>query len=161
MRSVQTKDFASFEGHSPIKPELLYAIAMVESSLNPVATRYEPRWKYFYKVEEYAKKAHITEETERVLQSMSWGLMQVMGSVIRELGYEDNLVTALLPIVNIGLGHKKLTQLWNKYGNINDVISAYNQGSPRKSLDGTYRNQRYVSKVLIELAKLNGVNEEQ
>lgn len=135
---------------------LVYAIAVVESSLNPNAVRFEPGWKYLLDVESYAKRLHITASTEEILQKCSWGLMQVMGSVARELGFELELNQLSNPYFNLEIGCKKLLQLQSKYSEVEDVISAYNQGSPRKDKKSKcYKNQAYVDKVLLQLNPLN------
>lgn len=130
-----------------IDPNLCIAIATVESSWEPFAVRYEPNWKYFYKIELFAKKNRITEQTEQVLQACSWGLMQVMGSVARELGFSQPLQQLCGPAYGVEYGCKKLLELKKLYHSELDVISAYNQGSPVKLPNGDYKNQHYVDKV--------------
>ena len=61
--------------------ELVYAICQVESSLNPTATRHEPHYRWLVGDNE------TMSPTERQGQMTSWGLMQVMGAVARELGH--------------------------------------------------------------------------
>jgi len=134
-----------------INPRILLAMAKVESSLNPWAARYEPGWKYHWRVDHYAKALRITEETEHMFQATSWGLMQVMGTVARELGFDRHLSELTDPNLNVIIACKKLQYLFNKHKRPHDVISAYNQGSPRRRKDGFYRNQQYVDKVVKEL----------
>ena len=74
---------------------------MTESGADPHAIRYEPGWKYLYNTDKFAKKCRITEATESVLQSCSLGLMQDMGTVARELGHTENLVTLFYPQTGI------------------------------------------------------------
>jgi hypothetical protein len=59
---------------------LVAAIVVVESGGGTHKTRFEPTYPYLYGVEKYAKILQITQETEKVHQMTSWGLMQVMGS---------------------------------------------------------------------------------
>ncbi len=132
----------------PVPPTILYSIAMVESSLDPNTVRYEPLWRYHYKVEMFAKDLNITKETEHVLQSISWGLMQVMGTGARELGFDRHLTELTNPHFNVIIAIKKLEQLYNRYDDLEAVISSYNQGNPRKKADGSFMNQIYVNKVL-------------
>lgn len=136
---------------------LVKAVVTVESTWDPKVARVEKAWKYFYFESEFAEKMNITLETEKALQSMSIGLMQIMGSVARELGFTGNLSELFRPEVNVIWGCKKLKQLLKKYPDESDVISAYNQGSPRKSESGMYKNQRYVDKVSKELRELRGL----
>lgn len=137
-----------------LDPLLVKAIIYVESAGDPWAWRYEPKWAYFYKVEEFAADLDITDATERTAQAFSYGLTQCMGSVARELGWMGPLPELFKPDLAIFYGCKKLNQLWQRWPNQKDVISAYNQGSPRKFKDGRYMNQPYVDKVLHNLRQL-------
>ena len=65
--------------------ELVYAICQVESSLNPSAIRHEPRYRWLVGDNE------TMSPTERQDQMTSWGLMQVIGAVARELGHRPPL----------------------------------------------------------------------
>lgn len=133
-----------------LDPLLVEAICITESSKNPYATRYEPGWSYFTKIDHYAKRCvpAITSETERVQQAMSWGLMQIMGSVARELGFIDNLSMLVVPEVNLKLGCRHFIRLKREGYTVNDQIAAYNAGSARKAANGLYVNQQYVDKVV-------------
>lgn len=137
-----------------LDPKLVASIVMVESSGEPCATRYEPHFKYLLTPKLFSTQLRITEETEIQQQKMSFGLMQVMGSVARELGHEGHLVELCEPTVGLNYGCKQLKRLFDRYGKLGDVVSAYNQGSPRKTLSGEYRNQSYVDKVLDKYTAL-------
>ena len=54
-----------------LDPIFYQAICMVESSLNPMAMRYEARWNYLFFPRENASRNQITEETEIQLQKFS------------------------------------------------------------------------------------------
>lgn len=127
---------------------LAIAVCEVESAGDHLAVRFEPGWRYFYQVEAHARSAHITVETERTLQAMSWGLMQVMGSVARELGHQGSLLALCDAFTGAKYGCLKLASFLRKYSKMEDAIAAYNAGSPRRAADGTYVNQAYVDKVL-------------
>jgi len=131
-----------------IDAKLVYAIAMAESALDPNTARFEPGWKYWYKIDDFSKSLRITRDTEKVFQATSWGLMQVMGTVARELGFNKHLTELTKPNYNVAIGVRKLQELFNKYDKLEDVISSYNQGYPRKNEDGEYRNKYYVNTVL-------------
>jgi hypothetical protein len=126
---------------------LVAAIVVVESGGGTHKTRFEPTYPYLYGVEKYAKILQITQETEKVHQMTSWGLMQVMGSTARWQGYEEDLPNLCRPTVGLRQGCLYLRQLVTKYGNVTDAIAAYNAGSPRKDSSGRYLNQGYVDKV--------------
>lgn len=136
-------DASKFAG---IDPLLAIAIAEVESAGDPCAVRYEPGWKYHYNVENFAKMCRITEATEHMLQACSFGIMQVMGTVARELGFEESLLKLADPRLGAKYGCMKLAKLFKVLKSVDDVIAAYNAGSPIKR-DGKYINQGYVDKV--------------
>ncbi len=92
---------------------------------------------------------------ELVEEQISWGLMQVMGAVARERGLKGWLTRMLQPEVNLSIGIKHLQWLEGRWPKTEDIISAWNQGSPkrhsvRKSGADVreYVNQAYVSKVV-------------
>lgn len=75
-------------------------IAQVESANNPFAIRYEPAWSYAVPSDiRAAEIAHGCDETTALaLMSCSWGLYQIMGSVLYDLGASHlNLLRDYLP----------------------------------------------------------------
>lgn len=135
-------------GFDEVEPELVMAIAQAESALNPHTVRFEPGWTYQYRVSEFAKNLKITRETEKTLQMFSWGLMQIMGTVAREEGFDKLLTELTNPSYNIIIGCRKVESLQRIHEKLEDIISAYNQGWPKKNEDGYYKNQAYVDKVM-------------
>ena len=126
---------------------IIYGICMQESGMNQYAVRYEPNYKYLFMPEKTKPKTCSTD-TETILQKISFGLGQIMGAVLRERGYKDWLTKILnSPDEQIDYMCKHLSIYYKKYNNINDMISSYNQGSPRKT-NSKYNNQYYVDKVL-------------
>jgi len=131
-----------------INPVIVGAIVMQESAGNTSATRYEENYRWLLHPDRYSSMNNISRMTEVNQQKTSWGLMQVMGGVARELGFEGPLVDLCKPEIGIDLGIKKLMQLKEKYkDNINDVLASYNAGSPRLLASGDYVNQYYVNSV--------------
>lgn len=130
-----------------IDPLLLLAVVMTESAGNQFAMRYEPNWRYWANAEGFAVRNKISVETERMLQSFSWGLTQVMGSVARELLFKDELPRLIDPDLNLSLGAKKLKTLTKKHSKLDDAIAAYNAGIPKLRADSKYFNQHYVDRV--------------
>lgn len=126
---------------------LVAAVCMVESSGNPYAVRYEPHWKHFLDVHEWARKIVASSHTEGMMQASSWGLMQVMGTVARELGHKGWISELIEPPVGLKYGCMKLKECLDKHG-YEGGIAAYNAGTPRKKADGKFFNQPYVDKVL-------------
>ena len=128
-----------------LEPELVSAIVQVESGSQPYKVRYEPSWAYLFNVAQSAAKLGITVDTETVLQKCSWGYMQIMGSVARENGFSKDLPYLTDEFENIYYGCRQLAVLKKRYTE-DDLISAYNAGTPRKE-NGQYLNQAYVDKV--------------
>jgi len=135
-----------------IDPLLAWAIVMQESRGKVSAYRYEPGWRYFTDTHGAALRttrelaARLLSPTEFHTQSASWGPMQVMGSVARELGYRGMIPDLLVsPAVALDLGCRKLAALIAKYdGSLEDAISAYNDGDDYTDLD----NEAYVVGVM-------------
>lgn len=125
--------------------ELVKAICQVESSMNPWAIRHEPGYRWL------VGDSH--EETEHMGQKTSWGLMQVMGAVAREYGFTGHFPRLCVPIVGLEYGCKHLAKFHDRYKTWPEAIVSYNAGRPVK-IDGRYRNQEYLDKVLREWAAL-------
>ena len=150
-------DFASAElteKQTLITPELVVAIAKVESNWNIWAIRYEKNYKYLY----YPRKVKPPDcsiETEIIAQKTSWGLCQIMGAVAREYGFEGWLTHLLEPYQNIKYAIRHLLTLEKRYKRfgLSGIISAYNAGSPRM-VNGRYINQDYVNKVYRALQEV-------
>lgn len=119
---------------------LVEAIVMTESSGHADAYRYEPHYQYLV--------GSDLSVTEQVGQQISWGLMQVMGAVAREVGFRGWFPALCVPETGLLYGCKHIKRFYDRYKNWQDAISSYNQGSPRKNADGRYLNQSYVDTVL-------------
>lgn len=142
---------ASREG---VDAKLLAAVAQHESSGNQWAIRYEPSYHYLYKPQDFAGVLNCSLDTEVCLQKFSFGYMQLMGAVARQLGFKGNFGELFSPETNLTYGARHLKNYLNKYeDNVEDALSAYNAGSPRKTGAGRYVNQQYVSDVLRLFAK--------
>lgn len=137
-----------------IEPALLKAICSVESSFNPWAMRFEKNYIYLYEVRDHAKKHGVTTDTESAFQKFSLGLGQVMFAVCREYGYSEPFPLLAADFkLSLHYAAKHLKKFLSRYKTLEDAISSYNQGSPRK-VDGVfYKNQTYVDKVLAQLSK--------
>jgi soluble lytic murein transglycosylase-like protein len=136
-----------------IPSDLLKALIETESSFNTYAIRYEKGYPYL--VEPF-DQFHFHTNTEKVSQQISWGLMQILGSVARERGFEGRFNSELMePEVGLEYGCRHLKYYYNRYNNWNDAVSAYNQGSNRKDDEGNYQNQSYVNKIIKRKKKYN------
>lgn len=136
-----------------LNPALVLAIIEQESNFVPTAMRFEPQFKYILNPDVYAKRNRISLATEINLQQISWGLMQIMGAVCRELKFDKEMPMMLVPETNIFYGCLKLSQLMTKYATLENTISSYNQGSPMKVASGQFRNQHYVQGVLDKMKR--------
>lgn len=131
-----------------INPLLIGAIVSVESSGDNKAIRYESHYIWLVTPQRFASLNKITEDTEKKLQMSSMGLMQIMGANARSYGHMGHLTDLFDPEIGLQYGIEHLTILIDKYIDIPDALSAYNQGSPRKKKNGQYANQGYVDKIL-------------
>lgn len=130
---------------------VLDAVIAQESAGNPDAYRFEPG---FY--EHYIKGVNpaqlgghwpieVSADTERFARSFSWGLMQVMGQVAREMGFAGSSFAtfARCPEIGVDFGARHLKAMLNRYGSLPDALSAYNAGHP---ISGNV--QSYVNPIL-------------
>lgn len=134
-----------------LDPDLVEAHVMTESSGNPQAVRFEPA---FY--DRYVRPQGLTDINEARGRATSFGLLQIMGQVARELGYKWPFSMLLQPETGLEWGCKKLAQCYKRYGktDINAGIAAYNCGTPKMKQDGKFQNQEYVDRVNNFLEKI-------
>lgn len=143
---------AHYAAYHGLEQALVHAIIMVESAGNTWAVRYEPNMRWQLPPEQsqiHAKACGVSLDTELMCQRTSWGLMQVMGVVARELGFDGLLTKLCDEELGIAYGCKQLERLkkWHKSYSFDDVVASYNAGSPRYTKQGFYENQAYVDKV--------------
>lgn len=141
-----------------VPPNLLGAIVQTESGGNRYAARFEPHYKYIFETKKNAQDNQITETTETMLQMTSFGLCQLMGAVAREHGLTGSLFQLLDPRINLTYACKHFKRLAGRYKERDDIIAAYNAGSPIKDMTGKYKNQAYVDKINLCLAIIAEVN---
>ena len=139
-----------------LDPTLVAAIVAVESGSHPDKVRYEPGYRWIFKPEDFAKALNITLDTEKVLQSCSWGLMQIMGATARQHGFKEDMPVLCHPEKNLFYGCKHLKSLVNKYPIQTDAIAAYNAGTPKEMANGKYFNQQYIDKVTKQMMIIGG-----
>lgn len=147
--------YSASELKHALPPGILRAIAIQESAEMPWAGRYEPGFFRRY-LEPYSKAnlpgvwpAGVSEATERSWRATSWGLMQVMGEVAREYGFTAPFLSMLcVPEIGVAYGASHLKAKLNKYGNLEDALSAYNAGSPTQA-----NRESYVRPILERMGK--------
>lgn len=159
-----------------LRVELLLGVVEKESGFNPWAWNPEPRYRYlwdvkrgqpFRKLTVFESASEIPPEDFPCLagdpdqefwgQQASWGLMQVMGAVARELGFEGKYLTELSdPYTCIEFGSLKLRHLltWAD-GDERHALAAYNGGPGNNPLDGVLKNAAYADDVLRRAKGLN------
>lgn len=126
---------------------LIKAIIRVESGGNPWAIRYEPTFYRLYVADlQVYPIAPCSLMTEKNARATSWGLMQIMGQVARERGYQGTFLSSLCqPEIGLEWGCRQLVYLTARY-KVSDswepVVRAYNGGNPRAD------NLDYVKKVM-------------
>ncbi len=108
-----------------LDPQLVQAVIEHESSWNPWAVRYEPG---FYQT--YISAMKGLTPTEMTLRATSFGLMQILGQVAREKGFDGKFLTALLdPLNSVTYGCRKLKECTDReVGNIRNALLRYNGG---------------------------------
>lgn len=132
-----------------LDPDLVTAVALTESSGRTSAYRYEPAFWMRYLAQ---KPEWVGENPERV--SASYGLMQVMYPVARELGYPVTEVPEglFVPVVGLEYGCRVLAErmAWAK-GDTHKALAAYNGGKAGWAAPAP---QAYVTKVLTQLSRV-------
>ncbi|TXH10635.1 MAG: lytic transglycosylase domain-containing protein [Spirochaetes bacterium] len=134
--------------------DLVLGIVWVESKGDPGALRHEPDYPHLWEVPFFAGMFHWTMNTEAEIQRFSFGLMQIMLATARWRGFSFHPKELFEPKTGLTWGCFHLSELYAKYKKWPDAVSAYNQGSPRRSMLNAqkFKNQAYVDKV-FEAAK--------
>lgn len=152
---------------------LVESIVLTESSGNTYATRPEPQYRYlvnaktgkpfrFLSPSEAASKlppsdfpsiAPSTAVQEWWGQQSSWGLMQTMGAVARELGFKSAFFAELCdPITGLHFGCKHFAnQLARAKGDVNQALRAYNAGRGGAESVPAHQYQVKVNAWLLQI----------
>lgn len=136
-----------------LRLDLVIALVQMESSGNPQAMRYESKYMDYVKVQFFAEKFRISQETEKNLQKFSYGLGQLMGGTARRIGFQGHLTELLKPEINLTWMCDLLSKICHEYIQLEDQIAVYN-GGPRavaskiQNEKKMYFNQEYVDKVV-------------
>ena len=109
-----------------LRPELVAAVCEQESDWNPWAIRFEPAFET-----RYIKPALPSAPTTReITKAMSFGLMQIMGEVAIELGWNGQFLTELCdPATGVLYGCKKLQKCFLAHRDDSPSLLAYNGGA--------------------------------
>src|SRR6266852_2247073 len=125
-----------------LDPSLVCAVVEQESAWNPWAMRYEPAFFTKYVAPLYTNNKIAA--TEAYSRGFSWGLMQVMGQVARETGFDALFLSALCdPEQGLAVGCKVLRKKFDAMaGDTTRALLAWNGGA----------NQTYAAQVLARRA---------
>jgi soluble lytic murein transglycosylase-like protein len=125
-----------------LDPALVCAVVEQESSWNPWAMRYEPA--FFAKYVAHLYTNNKITASEAYARGFSWGLMQVMGQVAREMGFDGAFLSATCdPEQGLAIGCKLLRKKLDAMdGDITRGLLAWNGGG----------NPAYPAQVLARRA---------
>ncbi|MGH9744068.1 MAG: lytic transglycosylase domain-containing protein [Candidatus Acidiferrum sp.] len=112
-----------------LDPALVCAVVEQESAWNAWAMRYEPAFFAKYIAGLYTNNK-ITA-SEAYARGFSWGLMQLMGQVAREMGFDGTFLSALCdPEQNLAIGCKLLRKKLDAMdGDVTRGLLAWNGGA--------------------------------
>lgn len=137
MNDLQQLAVAAAKTHG-LDSNLVCAVVEQESSWEPWSIRFEPRFKA-----RYVDPLNLSD-TEATARSFSWGLMQLMGEVARELGYRDHLAKLCDPATGLEWGCQLLVKkLALAKGDVHQGLQYWNGGG----------NPDYADQVLARLPK--------
>ncbi|MDP9339077.1 MAG: lytic transglycosylase domain-containing protein [Acidobacteriota bacterium] len=111
-----------------LDPALVCAVVEQESAWNPWALRFEPAFFAKYVAALYTN--YKVTASEAYARGFSWGLMQVMGQVARETGFDGPFLSALCdPEQSLALGCKVLRKKFDAVGgDCSRALLAWNGG---------------------------------
>ena len=143
----------------------------VESGGHPDAQRFEPGYRWLVDVDSHQPFRKLadhevnslrapydfdyyegtTADTEWIGQKTSWGPMQIMGATAREQGFDLPWFSALCSRLGIHYGCLYLRVLRQRFDKEDwpGIVSAYNQGSPKRGPSGEFLNRNYVRSVMV------------
>jgi hypothetical protein len=151
-----------------LDPRVLCGQVQVESEGDPYAFNPEPKYQWFWDLrkDKPFRKLDPSElsskrppgdfsclkgdpDQEWWLQQASIGLMQIMGAVAREHGFDAPYLLKLVePAVNLDYGCRHLAQLLRGVnGDLRCALARYNGGAYQNTPGQPLRNEAYVQKV--------------
>jgi soluble lytic murein transglycosylase-like protein len=122
---------------------LVCAVVEQESGWNPWALRYEPAFFAKYVAPLYTN--YKVSASEAYARGLSWGLMQVMGQVARETGFDGPFLSSLCdPEQSLDIGCKVLRKkIDSAGGDCTRALQAWNGGG----------NAEYAAQVLARRSR--------
>ena len=128
-----------------LDPALVCAVVEQESAWNPWAIRYEPHFFARYVASLYTNNK--VSASEAYARGFSWGLMQVMGQVARETGFDALFLSTLCdPEQGLAIGCKVLRRKFDAMaGDTARALLAWNGGAnPAYPAQVLARKQHYL-----------------
>ncbi len=120
-RLALAKKYASKYGLDPL---IVCAVIEQESGWNCWAMRFEPAF-----LVRYIEPLTLGNPTEEQARATSFGLMQTMGQVAREKGFQGKFLTELCdPDVGVDIGCRKLQSCFLAHSDPEASLLAYNGG---------------------------------
>jgi len=112
-----------------LDPALVCAVIEQESGWNPWAIRYEPAFFTKYVAPLYTNNK--VSASEAYGRGFSWGLMQVMGKVAREMGFDAPFLSALCdPELGLAVGCRVLRKKFDAHSDdTTQGLLAWNGGA--------------------------------
>lgn len=168
--NIMQQEIASAAQRYNLPAPLISAIVMTESAGDLFAWKSEPKFRYLVdcttgkpfrpltKEEilseiapgDFPCPSYSSRDTEWWGQQASWGPMQVMGALARELGFKQPFPALCTLAYGIDFGARYLAILRDRHlkeHGWRGVAAAYNAGSPRYASPGVFKNQEYVDRV--------------
>lgn len=157
----------SVAGRAGVPPPLALAVCEQESAFDPWAWNPEPKYRYLWDVlmdkpfrkltsaedasefppPDFRSYRGVLADAEWWGQQASWGLMQIMGAVSRELGFKERFLSQLCdPTAAVMLGCRHLAAYLRRYKDPFPALEAYNGGP-----GAVGHNEKYAKEVLARL----------
>lgn len=136
------KKIATAEGCDPV---LIAAMIEQESAWQPWAIRYEPAFMARYVAKLYTT-GEVKTATEAYGRAFSWGLLQTLGQVAREHGFDGPLAQLCDPQTGVSVGCRVwLNKLKMAKGDVHQGLLYWNGGSAKEYADQVLaRKIRYL-----------------
>jgi soluble lytic murein transglycosylase-like protein len=132
-----------------LDPAIVSAIVEQESDWDTYAIRFEPQFfaKYvapLFTSNRITPHEGVTVNTETQGRAFSWGLMQVLGQVARENGFDGKFLSEICdPLVGLDVGCKVFAhKLAMNQGNYRNALLAYNGGAAKSYPDEVMEKAR-------------------
>jgi soluble lytic murein transglycosylase-like protein len=91
--------------------------------------------------------------------SASYGYCQIKLGTAKDMGFKGNITDLWFKKqINMEYAKRYLQYQFNRYGNWEEAIAAFNSGSVKRNKLGEIVNKKYVNKVNKEFNKLTGKN---